>query len=333
MAKKTKDTDYLALSAWIHVLENRLLTRERRERLLDARETGDMARVLTECGYGELTDFSPAGLDALLEKEQEALYAELAHRLPRPSVLAVFQIPTDYHNAKALIKSEATGAPAQSLLLPGGRYETKGLSEAFARGDLGAYSPAFREAVAGARALLASSRDPQQADFLLDAAAFAEERAAAEESGSGFLRDYVALRVDTANLRTLVRARRNGQEGDAIRRALLPGGTVDPEAVEAGGEEAMRRLYRDTPLREAAELGAELLSPGAGDMTAFERACDNALAAFVRPARRVPFGVEPVVGYLYARRADMTALRVILTGKMADVPRDTIRERLREAYG
>ncbi len=80
-------------------------------------------------------------------------------------------------------------------------------------------------------------------------------------------------------------------------------------------------------------LGETLLTPGAGDMTAFERACDNAVAGYVAQARRVPFGVETVVGYLHARQEDVTAIRTILTGRMAGLDREVIRERLREAYG
>ena len=67
-------------------------------------------------------------------------------------------------------------------------------------------------------------------------------------------------------------------------------------------------------------------------MTAFERACDNAVARYVQRARRVPFGVEIVVGYLFARQGELTALRIILSGRLAGLDKDTIRERLREAY-
>ena len=49
-------------------------------------------------------------------------------------------------------------------------------------------------------------------------------------------------------------------------------------------------------------------------------------------ARRIPFGEQAVVGYLYAREAEFTAIRTILSGRMAGLDADTIRERLREAY-
>ena len=46
-----RDTDYLAVSTRIHAMENRMLTRERMERMIDAKDSGEAAKVLSECGY------------------------------------------------------------------------------------------------------------------------------------------------------------------------------------------------------------------------------------------------------------------------------------------
>ena len=77
-------------------------------------------------------------------------------------------------------------------------------------------------------------------------------------------------------------------------------------------------------------VGADAL--GGGALTQFERLCDNALTAHVSQARRVPFGEQPLIGYLYARESELTAIRVILTGRLAGLDTETIRERLRESY-
>ena len=46
-----KDTDYLAVSAWLHAMETRLLTPEKVERLLEAAGETEARKLLTECGY------------------------------------------------------------------------------------------------------------------------------------------------------------------------------------------------------------------------------------------------------------------------------------------
>ena len=60
MAKKPNEYDYLHISARIHAMENRLLTRERMERMLSARSAEEAAKVLAECGYGDFPALTPA---------------------------------------------------------------------------------------------------------------------------------------------------------------------------------------------------------------------------------------------------------------------------------
>ena len=45
-----------------------------------------------------------------------------------------------------------------------------------------------------------------------------------------------------------------------------------------------------------------------------------------------PFGVEVVLGYLAAKEAEWTAVRIIMSGRMAGMTADAIRERLRDQY-
>ena len=76
----------------------------------------------------------------------------------------------------------------------------------------------------------------------------------------------------------------------------------------------------------------ELEKPGSGALTAFERECDNALMAYQDKARRTPFGEEVVAGYLFAREAELTAIRTVMAGRMAGLSGDVIRQRLRKSY-
>ena len=66
MAKKIKDTDYLAISARIRAMETGLLTRERMEQLLEARSDDEAVKILQECGYPELDATHPEAMDEAL---------------------------------------------------------------------------------------------------------------------------------------------------------------------------------------------------------------------------------------------------------------------------
>ena len=67
-------------------------------------------------------------------------------------------------------------------------------------------------------------------------------------------------------------------------------------------------------------------------MTAFELECDNALNRYLASARRVSYGPEAVVEYLAAVESEITAVRMILTGRLAGIAPQVIRERLRDLY-
>ena len=113
-------------------------------------------------------------------------------------------------------------------------------------------------------------------------------------------------------------------------QVLVSGGNVPEEEVIAGAENLDGLPWG--LLSGAAALGAALTAPGSGRLTEFERQCDNALVAYLSAARRVPFGEQPVLAYLYAREAELTAIRIVMTGRMAGLDTETIRERLRDSY-
>lgn len=327
-----KDTDYLSISTRVRAMENRLFGRERRERMIDARTDEEALKILAECGYAEPEDLSVPALNRVLTRARADLFADLRSAVPQPALVEVFQIKYDYHNLKVLVKAEALGEEAAWLLMAGGRYDPGALADAYRRGALGDYPEALRRAAEGARETLNASGDPQAADLILDRACYEEMTAAAKASGSAFLQGYVRLAVDAANLRTAVRCQRMGAGGEVLAGSLLPGGNVEPRAiaVSRGGE--LSRRFAGTPLEKAAELGAGLAAPGAGNLTGFEKCCDDALNGYLSQAKRVAFGEAPVVAYLCAREAEATAIRTILAGRKAGLSGDAIRERMRESY-
>jgi len=329
---KLKDTDYLTISARIRAMENRLLTRERMERMLEARSNDEAVKVLSECGYGDVSASNPAAMEEKLVHARNATYQDLRSAVPEPGLIDVFRIKYDYHNAKVLLKSEAVGADAARLLVDGGRYPVAALREAYNKEDLRDYEEFFHAAIKQAKETLAVTSDPQIADFILDKAYFAEMSATAEKTGSAFLMGYVKLSVDAANLRAAVRAHRMQRGADFLSQVLVPGGNVPEKSVAAAGEAELVSLFSGGSLAGAAELGARLTAPGSGHLTAFERLCDNAVMGYLAESQRIPFGEHVVIGYLYAKEAELTAIRIIMAGRLAGLETEIIRERLRESY-
>ncbi|MBO4853695.1 MAG: V-type ATPase subunit [Oscillospiraceae bacterium] len=329
MATKRKDTDYLFLSGRIRSLERRALNRQQVERMLLAPTVAESAQVLTELGYPAFDTQSVSSLHAALAQHRAELFADLVRYMPEPAVLDVFRIKYDYHNLKTIIKSQ--GGDFRPLLIDAGRIGAQTLAACYERtGKWDFLPPAMGRAAAESARVLAETGDPQRSDFILDRACFAEMLALARQSRCDYLVSYVRTLIDAANLRDLVRTQRMHRPGGFLQQVLFDGGTVAVSEILAGIGNGAATLWRSTPLRDAAVLGDGAIA--GGSLTDFEKACDNAVMKKVNEARSVPFGVEVVIGYIAAQENELVAVRTILSGRMAGMNPDMIRERLRDPY-
>ena len=329
--KQVKDTDYLYISARLRAMERNLLSSARMDRMIDAPTAEDAAKVLGEIGYGDINLASEKSLNEALAVEREKVLGDLSTQVPDPQVVDVFRVKYDYHNVKTMLKALAVGSRPERLLVDAGRIPAGKAAEAMREGRYDALPGILPQAAAEAADVLHSTGDPQRSDFILDQAYYREMLSLGEAVGSGFLLRYVRASIDSANLRSAVRTLRMKKGGDFLKKVLFTGGTIPTDKILAAAVNGnLEELYRSTDLRTAAELGTEAIA--GGSLMGFEKACDDAVTATVAQAKRVPFGIEPVVGYLAAKEIEFTAVRIILTGRMAGLSGEAIRERLRETY-
>ena len=326
-----KKEAYLCVSAMLRAREPKLLGSERAGRMLDAASYEEAAKLLTDCGYPDMSQMSAAEVEQTLAERRTALFEELAALSPDKMLVDLFKLKYDYHNAKAILKAEAVGSDCAHLLSDAGRVPGKRLMELYNEEKYSQLPEKLAASMAEAKAVLARTSNPQLADFVLDKAYFTELRDAADAVDSDFLKGYVMLQVDAANLKSAVRTLRMGKNQDFLAEVLVPGGTVSAERVKAAADkEGLAALFAHTKLEKAAALGAEALS--GGGMTAFERACDNAVSDYMRGAALISYGPEAVAAYLAAAEGEIQAVRMILTGRLAGVKPELIRERLRDLY-
>ena len=323
--------DYLYISSLLRAREPRMLSRDKAERMLDAPNFEDAAKMLTDSGYEDMSQMSVKQIETALSDRRAAVFHELETLIPNTAALDLFRLKYDYHNAKVLVKSEAMHRNDASLLSSSGRVATETVQKRFQEDRLRDLPGELGSAAEEARNLLARSANPQLSDFLLDKAYFREMNALADELDSDFARGYVALLADSTNLRSAVRILRMGKDIGYLQEALVSGGSVSEERLTQGiSGEGLASVFAGTALTKAAQLGAEAVS--GGTLTAFELACDNAVADYLSNAKLCSFGEESVIAYLAGTENELTAVRMILTGRLAGVPSDTIRERLRDLY-
>lgn len=299
--------------------------------MISANSFEESAKILTDCGYEDMSEMSSKEIEDNLTKHKDDIYYELDRIAPDKEILDIFRMKYDYHNAKVIIKSGALRSNNDRLLVDSGRVSGKELKALFLEEKLSYMPGMLGKAMEEARNTLAHTGNPQNSDFVLDSYFMNEFLTEAEKSGNAFLIGYAKLLIDSENLKSAVRTKRMGKDTDFMKSVLVKGGNVDIDRlVQSSDKEGLTTLFAHTKLEKAAHLGAEAID--GASLTEFELECDNAINAYLKEAKLVSFGAEPLVAYLAALENEITAIRMILTGKLAGVKSETLKERLRDMY-
>ncbi len=329
---KVKDKDYLALTAMLRAREAKMPDRDRMERMLAAASFADAAKMLTDCGYEDMSEMSASEIDDALNARKAKIYEEIGKMTPEKELLDIFRLKYDYHNAKVVVKAGGLGIGGAHLFQNLGRVKTEVLSSAYLEDHYVDVPGVMAEAVKQAQLTLAKTGNSQAAEFILDRAYHDELVRIASRQGSAYLNGYVKILIDSANLGAAVRTVRMKKGIDFLMTALFAGGTVSPQTLAEGAlnGDGLASIFTSTPLAEAAMLGVEAMK--GGSMTKFELACDNGVTAYLGKAKLISFGSEVVIDYLAKMEREITAIRMILTGKLAGIKPEVIRERLRDIH-
>lgn len=327
---KIKDTNYLYITSVIRAKEPRLITGAQLDRMIEAKSDVEALRVLEECGFDDLNNMDSVSVQKRLDKYLGEILDEIGKNVPDYSLINIFRLKYDYHNAKVLIKSQAAGIDGTRIMSTVGRYTPEFLNECFVKGVQETLTPEFFQSIIEAKNVLARTNDAQQADFILDRAYFGELCQLADCLESEFVHGYCKLSIDIANLRTAVRATRMGVDSFILQSALIDGGNTPVSSIMANHDgDGLYKVFSDH-LTEAAERG--FASSEGGSLTLFEKACDNALINYLKEAKMVSFGEAPVVAFIASVEAEITAVRIVISSRKAGIASETIRERLRDSY-
>lgn len=329
---KIKNLDYVYLCAEIRARETRLLSQEQMMKMAEAADYDEAIRYLEHCGYPDLAGCDEKGLEEAFMAHRLQVLEEVAANCPESEIMTSFRLRYDFHNVKVLVKAAGAGVDGSHLLSPCGNIDPALLQEAL-QSDVYSHLPAyiaaaFQEAVT----TMARTGNPQLVDIGLDKAYYAAHLELDRRLSDDFLLGYTRLRIDSANLRSIIRCMRNGVDESILKAALIPGGVVDTPFILASlhGGYDLAKVFAAGDLEGAAAIGLECVE--GGRIASFEMACDNALTRYLDEAKLVSFGTAPVVAYLDGLESEIIAVRVILRGKLNGVSAEVLKERLCEAY-
>ena len=309
--------------------ENRLLKAGDLNQLSAAKSTDELAKMLTDRGIGT-TD--TADVPQLLSEETEKLWEYVTENAPDMSAFEPFLYENDFHNYKAVLKGVVRGREYESLLILPATVEIAVIERAVKEMRFDLLPEFIHSAAEEAYSVFTKTGDSQLADCIIDAGLMTAQLDKAKKIGNRVILKLITVTVFYNNIKAALRAAKANKSAAFLNTVLTETGVVSKKAMvlaALSGEEKLLEL-----LAGASELGGgEAAEAYRHSPAEFEKFSDDCVIKVARQCKFITLGIEPIVGYMLAPRAEITDLRIIYSGIKTGQPTEKTRERLRELYG
>lgn len=328
--------DFTHAVARLRVIEKRLLDKVKVERLLECETPEEVLKILQEMQYGEsITDINDVhSYEDMLRQELKDLYLNMYKLTPDKSIVDIMSIKYDYHNIKVLEKSKLGEKDFSNLLIPIGTIPIDALKNMVFSGEIKDLSPLMREGINKVEEDFSKSKDPQNIDIILDKFMYSDilQRALATEIE--FIIEFVKATIDIANIKAMLRVKKQHKDGKFLESILIPGGEIEKNIFIYGLNDTLENFINNISKSSYAKILTSILEEynNTGNFSSIEVLFDNNIIDRAKYAKRVNFGPEPLISFILAKENEIKIVRIIMVGKINKVPTEIIRERLRDIY-
>lgn len=332
--------DYGYAVARVRAMERRFLDAPVIQRLLDAEDAPSVMKVLGETSYAATTtaNAGETNFDKILEAELRSTYAEFVSFVPNKALVDIMLLQYDFHNVKVLLKSffnvKSGGKKRWDLLASLGAYPTEELITHIELEEYHHLPFGLKDLVPHCLALWEQNGDVLEVERILDKRMFAEMLEESERLGMPGLVGWVKTRIDGENLRTLVRLKRFGYDGQGTLPFLLEGGTIPVSDLAALANEPFESTVRALQYGEYGKFLSQI--EFSGDFSELimqlEKALDELYLERLSTFRYSTAAPENITWYLWAKEMEIKNVRMILVSKSGKNDNDSIRRLLRHVY-
>ena len=322
------DTRYAYAVAKIRVLETRLLKLRELEELVEVRDLLELA------GEGRSRIKGIGEIEGALDEELKDDLIFIKGLSEHPELIDIFFLRYDFLNLTAVLKARILGKEiTKDFLFGTGLLSPRVFAGMIDEEDYSPFPEDCREAIEKLPEPLAKIDDPFRAGCLCDKLFYDVACHRADLSGNLFLRNLVRAWIDINNIKFYLRLKKLGREKAELETVFLDHGEIEKRVFLSNYDLALREFIESLRFGKFGNLlifHHESLEKGEfGD---FERASDDWIMEFIKGAKGVVFGPEPLIGYLLAKKTQLKNLRIILIGRLSNLPFDLIRAGLRQTY-
>ncbi|MEE9500591.1 MAG: V-type ATPase subunit [Candidatus Aminicenantaceae bacterium] len=149
-----------------------------------------------------------------------------------------------------------------------------------------------------------------------------------------FISDYFRHRIDLGNFKMFFRAKYSALPKERIEKLLLTGGFYSPDLLlnnfDLSYSEIAEKIHF-APYRKLWEAVVDAIEEKE-TFVELERSFEDYLIRYLKKAKYIVFGPEPIFAYGLARRRELSLVRILGVGKLNHIPSEILKERLGETY-
>lgn len=325
------DLKYTYATGRIRVLETKLLSSSKVEKMINSRSISDVLIYLEDTAYddtiGEMKDPGKYGEFVKIER---LISFDLMERLIYDSeVKQLFRIQFDFHNIKILLKKRLSGTETSDILSDFGTVPVTDVKTAFETENFNPLPDFMKETIGEALAYHYIKKSLKSMEFLIDKLEYKHHLLLSQKTGIPFLINYIKMKIDLINISTLLRIKYFDTK-DNIEDVLIDGGNLSISFFLLLMGESLEMLpssFRNNPYCSLLEVGIKKITEKSS-FSVFDRECENFIMRYMKLTRYITFGVEPVVAYFVSREQDINILKMILVGKINEIPTEEIKQRI-----
>ncbi len=322
--------------ARIRAIERGLLDQNRINRMLDCENPEEILKILSETSYGDYTSElnSIYNYEELLGREEARTVSLLCEIAPDPRFKELIILRYDLHNLKVFLKARGGTVDPEELFSPLGSIPLDQLKAIFAEENWRELPDSLQEPVEDLLPKTLENNDPQVIDIFIDRFQYQRLYQIARSLKSGFIAGLYRRKIDLLNIEIVVRAKAMGQNRAFVEQALIPCGLLNQaiflEAFDESGPARIETLAA-ADYHEVVEEGLAYWDEK-GTLVLYEKLADDYLMDYIKRAKFMNFSPAPLLGFLWAKENEIKTLRIILVGKINNLPVAVIKERLRDLY-
>lgn len=320
----------------IWVLETRLLDKAKVDRMLEAPSANEVLRILNETEYSNVSANIKRAEDyeEILSAELKRVYNLVYEISPIKDVVKLMSLKYDYHNIKVLLKGKVLGKDLSSMLIQLGNLELHEIRRKIDGDNLKSINGNLGKGVQEAMKSFEETKDPQNIDIIIDKYMYKELVDIKNSLNYKFIDNLVKAMIDSTNVRTLLRIKKQNKGRDFAKEVIVEGGAIDSSKLisllNESPENIMTKL-QSTIYSDLIKQGFEgYISTESASL--LEKLSDNYIMKLMKDSKLVTFGPEKILSYIYAKETEIKVIRIIMVGKLNNIAEEVIRERLRDIY-